>query len=80
MYLGAHGDQCNFWQVEVLEAQRNQLKHENREYKVRENRNLADYAELEEENIILQKSVSQLKTSQVWAQLTCAAFLSCLIT
>ncbi|XP_070192301.1 protein bicaudal D-like isoform X2 [Littorina saxatilis] len=52
-------------QVEVLEAQRNQLKHENREYKVRENRNLADYAELEEENISLQKTVSQLKTSQV---------------
>ncbi|XP_076447399.1 protein bicaudal D-like isoform X2 [Babylonia areolata] len=52
-------------QVEVLEAQRNQLKHENREYKIRENRNYADYAELEEENIILQKSVSQLKTSQV---------------
>lgn len=52
-------------QVEVLEAQRNQLKHENREYKIRENRNYADYAELEEENITLQKTVSQLKTSQV---------------
>lgn len=52
-------------QTEVLEAQRNQLKHENREYKIRENRNLTDYAELEEENIILQKTVSQLKTSQV---------------
>ncbi|KAK7494003.1 hypothetical protein BaRGS_00014885 [Batillaria attramentaria] len=52
-------------QVEVLEAQRQQLKHENREYKIRENRNLADYAELEEENISLQKTVSQLKTSQV---------------
>ena len=53
-------------QVEVTEAQRQQLKHENREYKVRENRNLVDYAELEEENISLQKTVSQLKTSQVW--------------
>ncbi|KAL8586489.1 hypothetical protein ACOMHN_055193 [Nucella lapillus] len=52
-------------QVEVLEAQRNQLRHENREYKIRENRNYADYAELEEENITLQKTVSQLKTSQV---------------
>lgn len=52
-------------QVELLEVQRQQLKHENREYKIRENRNLSDYAELEEENISLQKTVSQLKISQV---------------
>ncbi|KAL8594897.1 hypothetical protein ACOMHN_038460 [Nucella lapillus] len=52
-------------QVEILEAQRQQLKHDNREYKIRENRNLTDYAELEEENISLQKTVSQLRTSQV---------------
>lgn len=49
-----------FTQVESLEAQRQQFRHELREYKVRENRNLADYAELEEENISLQKQVSFL--------------------
>ncbi|XP_048738529.1 protein bicaudal D-like isoform X2 [Ostrea edulis] len=48
-----------------LEDQRRQIKNEIREYKIRENRNLADYAELEDENIILQKQVSQLKQSQV---------------
>ncbi|GFO43583.1 Bicaudal d-like protein 2 [Plakobranchus ocellatus] len=50
---------------EVLEQQRQQLRHECREFKVRENRNLSDYAELEEENISLQKQVSQLKQNQV---------------
>ncbi|KAK3734102.1 hypothetical protein RRG08_000017 [Elysia crispata] len=50
---------------EMLEQQRQQLRHECREYKVRENRNLSDYAELEEENISLQKQVSQLKQNQV---------------
>lgn len=58
-------EQYNLLQVELLEVQRQQLKHENREYKIRENRNLSDYAELEEENISLQKTVSQLKISQV---------------
>ncbi|XP_078339645.1 protein bicaudal D-like isoform X4 [Crassostrea virginica] len=48
-----------------LEEQRRQIKNEIREYKIRENRNLADYAELEDENIMLQKQVSQLKQSQV---------------
>jgi protein bicaudal D len=48
-----------------LEDQRRQIKNEIREYKIRENRNLADYAELEDENIMLQKQVSQLKQSQV---------------
>ncbi|BFZ08264.1 hypothetical protein BsWGS_11302 [Bradybaena similaris] len=52
-------------QIEILEAQRQQFRHELREYKVRENRNLTDYAELEEENISLQKQVSQLKQNQV---------------
>ena len=41
-----------------MEAQRKQLRHELREYKIRENRNLGDYAELEDENISLQKQVS----------------------
>ncbi|XP_012944043.1 protein bicaudal D [Aplysia californica] len=52
-------------QAEQLEAQRKQLRHELREYKVRENRNLSDYAELEDENITLQKQVSLLKQNQV---------------
>ncbi|CAL1529372.1 unnamed protein product [Lymnaea stagnalis] len=52
-------------QIETLENQRQQLRHDVREFKVRENRNLSDYAELEEENISLQKQVSQLKQNQV---------------
>lgn len=48
-----------------LEDQRRQLKSELKEYKIRENRNIADYSELEEENISLQKQVSLLKQSQV---------------
>uniref|UniRef100_A0A0B7AR24 Protein bicaudal D n=1 Tax=Arion vulgaris TaxID=1028688 RepID=A0A0B7AR24_9EUPU len=52
-------------QVETLEVQRQQFRHELKEFKIRENRNLTDYAELEEENITLQKQVSQLKQNQV---------------
>ncbi|GAB1607491.1 protein bicaudal D-like isoform X1 [Argonauta hians] len=52
-------------QMEALELQRKQLRNEIKEYKVRENRNLADYTELEEENINLQKQLSQLRQSQV---------------
>lgn len=52
-------------QMEALELQRKQLRNEIKEYKIRENRNLADYAELEDENINLQKQVSQLRQSQV---------------
>lgn len=48
-----------------LEDQRRQLKSELKEYKIRENRNISDYSELEEENISLQKQVSVLKQSQV---------------
>ncbi|XP_060587207.1 protein bicaudal D-like isoform X2 [Ruditapes philippinarum] len=48
-----------------LEDQRRQLKSELKEYKIRENRNIVDYSELEEENISLQKQVSVLKQSQV---------------
>ncbi|XP_060080582.1 protein bicaudal D-like isoform X3 [Ylistrum balloti] len=50
---------------DTLEEQRRQYKNELREYKIRENRNLVDYAELEDENISLQKQVSQLKQGQV---------------
>ncbi|XP_060521177.1 protein bicaudal D [Cylas formicarius] len=41
------------------------LRTELREVKFRENRLIADYSELEEENIALQKQVSALKSSQV---------------
>lgn len=41
------------------------LRAELREIKFRETRLFADYSELEEENISLQKQVSVLKSSQV---------------
>ena len=50
---------------EQLEDQRRQLKSELKEFKIRENRNILDYSELEEENCSLQKQVSVLKQSQV---------------
>lgn len=43
--------------IEELEVERRQLKKDIKEYKFRESRNLADYAELEEENVGLQKQV-----------------------
>lgn len=52
-------------QVETLENQRRQLKKDNKELKYRETRNLSDYAELEEENVMLQKQVLQLRQAQV---------------
>ncbi|WAR25862.1 BICD1-like protein [Mya arenaria] len=51
--------------VDQLEDQRRQLKSELKEFKIRENRNMIDYSELEEENITLQKQVLVLKQSQV---------------
>lgn len=50
---------------DTLDAQRFQLRHEIKEFKHRELRNVNDYAELEEENCSLQKQVSQLKQGQV---------------
>uniref|UniRef100_A0A8C9U3Q9 BICD cargo adaptor 2 n=1 Tax=Scleropages formosus TaxID=113540 RepID=A0A8C9U3Q9_SCLFO len=47
------------------ELQRCRLRDDLKEYKVRESRLLQDCAELEEENICLQKQVSSLKQSQV---------------
>lgn len=41
------------------------MRDEIKEYKVREQRQLQDNAELEEENISLQKQVSVLKENQV---------------
>ncbi|KAK3589481.1 hypothetical protein CHS0354_030604 [Potamilus streckersoni] len=52
-------------QVDALEEQRRQMRNEIKDYKNRENRNLVDYAELEDENCSLQKQVSQLKQNQI---------------
>ena len=43
--------------IDELETERRQLKKDIKEYKFRESQNLADFAELEEENITLQKQV-----------------------
>ena len=42
-----------------------QFQHEARSYKVKQNQLLEEYNQLEEENTILQKSVSKLKQSMV---------------
>lgn len=51
--------------VEDLERERRELRGEVRDIKAREAQYLADYTELEEENIGLQKQLLQLKQSQV---------------
>lgn len=50
---------------EECEIEMKSLRAELREIKFRETRLFADYSELEEENISLQKQVSILKSSQV---------------
>lgn len=52
-------------QCECLEAEKGHMRDEMKEYKVRELRLLQDNAELEDENISLQKQVSVLKENQV---------------
>ncbi|XP_066566007.1 protein bicaudal D homolog 2 isoform X2 [Amia ocellicauda] len=52
-------------ECECLEAEKGHLRDEMKEYKIREHRQLQDNAELEEENISLQKQVSVLKENQV---------------
>ena len=52
-------------QMEQLQQQRKQLKKEVKELKFREARTLADYSELEDENITLQKQLLYLKQAQV---------------
>ena len=52
-------------QVEQLEAQNRQLRKDLKEIKFRESRTMADYSELEEENVALQKQLAQLKHAQV---------------
>ncbi|XP_059093264.1 protein bicaudal D-like [Tigriopus californicus] len=50
---------------EVSTVEIKEIKHELRDFKHRETRLLTDYAELEEENIMLQKQISNLRSSQV---------------
>jgi len=52
--------------VETLELSARQARKEMKEMKFRESRNLADYSELEEENVTLQKQLLYLKQAQVW--------------
>uniref|UniRef100_A0A914UQX9 Protein bicaudal D n=1 Tax=Plectus sambesii TaxID=2011161 RepID=A0A914UQX9_9BILA len=51
--------------AEDLDSQKKHLRDELKELKMREQRLLNDYSELEEENITLQKQVSSLKSAQV---------------
>ena len=50
---------------ELSTAEVKEMKVELRDFKLRETRLLTDYAELEEENIMLQKQISGLRSSQV---------------
>lgn len=52
--------------LELSDLQNQQMRKDLKEYKFRESRNLADYSELEDENISLQKQIAQLKQSQVF--------------
>lgn len=59
------GFYCVPQERECLEAEKGHMRDEIKEYKVRELRQLQDSAELEDENISLQKQVSVLKENQV---------------
>ena len=50
---------------EISAVEFKQLRQELRDLKYRETRMLTDYGELEEENIMLQKQISNLRSSQV---------------
>lgn len=52
------------------------MRSDLKEYKMRETRMLSDYSELEEENIMLQKQISNLRTSQVTSDFTKIEFYS----
>lgn len=54
-----------FQECQTLEAEKTRLREEVKHAKARELRQLQDCAELEEENIALQKQVSALRGSQV---------------
>jgi len=63
-------------QFEECEKERVAYKTEMREIKTRESRIIGDYAELEDENILLQKQLMQLKQAQVIIQFckTCVQY------
>ena len=50
---------------DVTHLEIKEMRSDLKEYKMRETRMLSDYSELEEENIMLQKQISNLRTSQV---------------
>lgn len=52
-------------QLEQLTALKKQLKAEVKDLKMRESQTMADYAELEDENVSLQKQLMQVKQAQV---------------
>lgn len=64
-YIALEIVDCVLQECECLEAEKGHLRDEMKEYKVRELRQLQDNAELEDENISLQKQVSVLKENQV---------------
>jgi len=51
--------------VEALELANRQARKEIKEMKIKESRSLAEYSELEEENVTLQKQLLHLKQTQV---------------
>lgn len=60
----AHMAEMNL-QLEQLVALKKQLKIEVKDLKMRETQTMADYAELEDENVSLQKQLMQVKQAQV---------------
>lgn len=52
-------------QLEQLQAMKNQLKAELKDMRMRESQTMTDFAELEEENVSLQKQLMQIKQAQV---------------
>ena len=50
---------------DVTHLEIKEMRSDLKDYKQRETRILSDYSELEEENIMLQKQISSLRTSQV---------------
>ena len=61
---------------DVTHLEIKEMRSDLKEYKMRETRMLSDYSELEEENIMLQKQISNLRTSQVTSDFTKIEFYS----
>ena len=62
-YTQDYADLAETKDVTHLEVK--EMRSELKDYKIRETRLISDYSELEEENIMLQKQISNLRTSQV---------------